>query len=231
MCGGGGGRGDGGLAARIASQQAEQERARQAEAAAAAERARQAEEAARQAEIARREANRNSSRSALADAFGFANDDFYGGIRNQYRAQAGGQLENEYGQLASDLNRIIGRSGQGTRQEGIKARSGLSAERAAALGSVEETGQRYADQARRNIDAARGDFMSRLESGDADLSGEIRQRAGALAAMPQFDVPGSFLGDANNRRQDWAKTLFSGKDRVGAVNPLFGTGSQTIVNG
>lgn len=230
MCGGGGGGGRS-IGQSAADRAAAEERARQAEAAAAAERARQQEEAARQAEIARREANRNNSRSALTEAFGFANDDFYGGIRNQYRTQAGGQLENEYGQLAGDLNRIIGRSGQGTRQEGIKARSGLAAERGAALGSIEETGQRYADQARKNIESARSDFMSRLESGDADLSGEIRQRAGALAGMPQFDVPGSFLGDANNRRQEWAKTLFSGKDRVGAVNPLFGTGSQTIVNG
>lgn len=229
MCGGGGG-GDNGAARRAADDARRRQEAEQRAAQEAAERARQQEEAARQAEIARRDANRNASRSALTEAFGFANDDYFGGIRNQYRSTAGERLDNEYGSLASDLNRIIGKSGQGTRREGLDARSGLAAERSAALSNIEATGQRYADQARANIDSARNEFMSRLESGDADLSGEIRQRAGQLAAMPNFDVPGNFFGDAGSRRQSWAKNLFSGKDRATNVNPLFGTGSQTIVN-
>lgn len=230
MCGGGGG-GGGNLgqaaANRAAQEAAAAERARNE---AAAEAARQAE-AANQAELARRNTNRTNSMSALNEAFGFANDDYFGGIKSAYTGLAGGALDNEYGVAAGELNRIIGKSGQGTRSEGAKARAGLAGQRQAALGSIAQTGEEYANKARAAIDTARNEFMSKAESGEADLSGDIRSRAQSLSAMPQFSAPGSFLGDAGERRQDWVKNLFSGKSKADTYNPLFGgsQGSQTIV--
>lgn len=161
-----------------------------------------AKEAKRQREEAeKREADRlariEAGKQTIQQTFAPFDDNFYQQRAQAYIDYAKPQLEDQYKLAARDLTYALARQRLQRSSEGAERGAELDKRNKLALAQIAEQGRGYANQARQQIEAARGDLLSlNASSGDPSLvAANAVGRASSLSALPAFNSLGSLLGD------------------------------------
>lgn len=114
-----------------------------------------ADEAARQARIT--EGRRN-----INDVFSTFDDNYYNRRQNEYANYAKPQVDSQFKNAQNELLYSLARSGNMASSEMGKQLGTLERERRAAATKVSDASIAYANQARQNVEQARGDVLNQL---------------------------------------------------------------------
>lgn len=114
-----------------------------------------ADEMARQARI-------TEGRQKIQDVFSTFNDDFYKRRQQDYQNFANPQVEGQYKNAQNELLYSLARTGNMASSEMGKQLGTLERERRQASAKVADASLAYANQARQNVEQARGDVLNQL---------------------------------------------------------------------
>ena len=177
-----------------------------------------------QADEAERQARVRAGTEQVNSTFSQFDDPFFEKQRTNYLNFALPQLDDQYGEAQKKLTFALARDGnlnssaQAT-QNGLLQKT-YDTQRL----SLADQGQNLANQARSNVEDARGNLISTLNAtGDAtQTANSATARAGALSAPPGYSAIGDAFGTvlngmAINAQNNRTQALMAGK-------PLSGTG-------
>lgn len=151
---------------------------------------------AARAEEARRQAAIRDGTAQIDNIFGQQfNDGFYQGRRQSYLNYAKPQLEQQYGDALKELTFALDRAG--TTNSSIRAEKMGDLQRLYDTNtrSVSDTALNFENEARNNVERARGDLISQLNA-SADVSSAVtgaNNRAAALSAPPGYSPLGQLF--------------------------------------
>lgn len=187
-----------------------------------------ADEQARQARI-------RQGTARIDNIFGQFDDDFYGGRRQSYLDYATPQLMDQYADAQKQLAYALDRAGT--------TDSSIRADREAELTKLFETNQRavndealnFEQKARSNVEGARGNLITTLNStADADAAAKQARSQAASLTQPDTYSPlaqlfANFTGALGNQaRLEQAQALSGGIIRPTVDTGLFGTNRRAV---
>jgi hypothetical protein len=150
-------------------------------------------EAARQARI-------STGMSAISNAFAPFNDDFYSQRAQDYIDYAEPQLDDQYADAKKALVYALSRTGNLASTTAAQRQAKLKKQYDTNRLAVRSQGDQYANQARSDVENARGDLVSQLQaSADPDAATNLAySQAKALTGAPAYSPLGQVFADVTS---------------------------------